>query len=116
MAEARRRLVRRFTRACRMPHTLPCAAEQVELTLVIANWRTRVQELARFWSRGDFDLRQELEQHGLIALWELGVEQLESRSDESVNHELHTRMRTARRGEWRSRRRCAGDAIEEYAS
>ena len=72
-------------RRCPWPHAIMSPEYERRLTAHIARWRPVIDLLANLMAGPNEQLRDELVQRGMIALWVRGVERLDT-DDETLIH------------------------------
>lgn len=85
-------------RRCHWPHALMSAAYERRLTAHIARWRPMIDRVAVLMAAPNEQLRDELVQRAMIALWVLGVDWLDRQNDTLVwavvRYEMRHQLKT----------------------
>lgn len=71
-------------RQCSWPHEIMAPEYERRLTEHIRRWRPMIELVARLMAGRNEQLRDELVQRGMIALWVRGLERLDSENDTLV--------------------------------
>ncbi|HEX4681648.1 MAG TPA: hypothetical protein VH277_03000 [Gemmatimonadaceae bacterium] len=86
-------------RRCRWPHAIMSAEYERRLTAHIAQWRPMIELRAAVMAGDNEQLRDELVQRGMIALWVRGLERLDTDDDTLVWAVLKYEMQRELRAE-----------------